>query len=65
MGKKKKNSLVFHYRYREMNKESPYLHASSGKSAKGGLGSGSRGFGPIATSGPQLDVQGRYAQGFH
>jgi hypothetical protein len=49
----------------DVNKEPPYLHASSGKSAQGGLGSGSRGLGPVTTSGPQLDVQGRYAQGFH
>jgi hypothetical protein len=43
----------------------PYLHASSGKSAQGGLGSGSRRLGPVATRGAQLDMQGRYAQGFY
>ena len=58
---RKKNSLV----RGGCEQRTPYLHASSGKSAQGGLGSGSRGLGPVATRGAQLDVQGRYAQGFH
>jgi hypothetical protein len=62
--KKKFSGLPLPF-YGDVKKEPPYLHASSGKSAQGGLGSGSRGFGPVATSGAQLDVQGRYAQGFH
>jgi hypothetical protein len=37
-------------------------HASTGKSAEGGLGTGAGGLGAVTTSGPDLDVEGRDAE---